>query len=147
RPTSDIGQRAGRLEKISFGAVLDVTKNGKHVTSLHPSKAYFPSRDASDLGPIGRFFEGEATSEVGMQAGLRRDLWTAMSPDISKMRPIIDKGNKALGAIDGKVAPEVQAQLLGQALAGLVQRYRTQPPPANFPLLSSPPAGRLLVRG
>jgi len=147
RPTSDIGQRAGSLEKISFGAVLDVTKNGKHVTSLHPSKAYFPSQDESDLGPIGRFFEGEATSEVGMQAGLRRDLWTAMSPDISKMRPIIDKGDKAFGAIDGKVAPEVQAQLLGQALTGLVQRYRTQPPPANFRLISSPLVAWIWIGG
>jgi cytochrome c-type biogenesis protein CcmF len=147
RPTSDIGTRAGSLEKISFGAVLDVTKNGKHVTTLHPSKAYFPSQDESDLGPIGRFFEGEATSEVGMQAGLRRDLWTAMSPDISKMRPIIDKGDKAFGAIDGKVAPEVQAQLLGQALTGLVQRYRTQPPPANFRLISSPLVAWIWIGG
>ena len=122
-------------------------KNGKHVTTLHPSKAYFPSQDAGDLGPIGRFFEGEATSEVGMQAGLRRDLWTAMSPDISKMRPIIDKGDKAFGAIDGKVAPEVQAQLLGQALAGLVQRYRTQPPPANFRLISSPLVAWIWIGG
>src|SRR5690348_7916303 len=147
RPTSAIGTRAGSLEKISFGAVLDVTKNGKHVTTLRPSKAYFPSQDESDLGPVGRFFEGEATSEVGMQAGLRRDLWTAMSPDISKMRPIIDKGDKAFGAIDGKVAPEVQAQLLGQALAGLVQRYRTQPPPANFRLISSPLVAWIWIGG
>jgi len=117
------------------------------VTTLHPSKAYFPSQDESDLGPIGRFFEGEATSEVGMQAGLRRDLWTAMSPDISKMRPIIDKGDKAFGAIDGKVAPEVQAQLLGQALTGLVQRYRTQPPPANFRLISSPLVAWIWIGG
>ena len=147
RPTSAIGQRAGSLEKISFGAVLDVSKNGKHLTTLRPSKAYFPSQDASDLGAIGRFFEGEATSEVGMQAGLRRDLWTAMSPDISKMRPIIDKGDKAFAAIDGKVPPEMQAQLLGQALTGLVQRYRTQPPPANFRLLSSPLVAWIWIGG
>ena len=147
RPTSAIGQRAGSLEKISFGAVLDVSKNGRHVTTLRPSKAYFPSQDASDLGAIGRFFEGEATSEVGMQAGLRRDLWTAMSPDISKMRPIIDKGDKAFAAIDGKVPPETQAQLLGQALTGLVQRYRTQPPPANFRLLSSPLVAWIWIGG
>jgi len=147
RPTSSIGQRAGSLEKISFGAVLDVKKDGKHLTTLRPSKAYFPSQDQGDLGAVGRFFEGEATSEVGMQAGLRRDLWTAMSPDISKMRPIIDKGDKAFGAIDGKVAPEVQAQLLGQALAGLVQRYRTQPPPANFRLISSPLVAWIWIGG
>jgi cytochrome c-type biogenesis protein CcmF len=146
-PTSSIGQRAGSLEKISFGAVLDVSKNGRHVTTLHPSKAYFPSQDASDLGPIGRFFDGEATSEVGMKAGLTRDLWTAMSPDISKMQPIIDKGDKAFSAIDGKVPEAMQAQLLGQAIAGLVQRYRTQPPPANFRLISSPMVAWIWIGG
>src|SRR3954447_22944467 len=139
RPTSRIATRNGELEKISFGAVLDVKKNGKHLTTLRPSKAYFPSQDETNLGAIGRFFEGDATSEVGMKAGLRRDLWTAMSPDISKMRPVIDKGDKAFAAIEGKVAPQQQAIFLGQAINGLVQRYRTQPPPASFPVIQTPP--------
>ncbi len=147
RPTANIGTRAGSLEKISFGAVLDVRKNGKHFTTLRPSKAYFPSQDQGDLGAVGRFFEGEATSEVGMKASLRRDLWTAMSPDISKMRPIIDKGDKAFASIDGKVPAAMQAQLLGQAITGLVQRYRTQPPPANFRMLSSPLVAWIWIGG
>src|SRR3954452_17762065 len=147
RPTSDIATRGGELEKISFGAVLDVTKDGKHLTTLRPSKAYFPSQDGSGLGPIGRFFEGDATSEVGMKAGLRRDLWTAMSPDISKMRPIIDKGDKAFAAIEGKVPPSTQAIFLGQAINGLVQRYRTQPPPASFRMISSPLVAWIWIGG
>jgi cytochrome c-type biogenesis protein CcmF len=147
RPTANIGTRAGSLEKISFGAVLDVRKNGKHFTTLRPSKAYFPSQDQGDLGAVGRFFEGEATSEVGMKASLRRDLWTAMSPDISKMRPIIDKGDKAFASIDGKVPAAMQSQLLGQAITGLVQRYRTQPPPANFRMLSSPLVAWIWIGG
>src|SRR4051812_34187660 len=44
RPTSNIATRNGDLEKISFGAVLDVKKDGKHLTTLRPSKAYFPSQ-------------------------------------------------------------------------------------------------------
>jgi cytochrome c-type biogenesis protein CcmF len=147
RPTSNIATRHDELEKISFGAVLDVKKNGKHLTTLRPSKAYFPSQDETNLGAIGRFFEGEATSEVGMKAGLRRDLWTAMSPDISKMRPIIDKGDKAFGAIEGKVPPKMQAALLGQAITGLVQRYRTQPPPASFRMISSPLVAWIWIGG
>src|SRR3954467_10856424 len=147
RPTSNIATHGGELEKISFGAVLDVTKNGKHLTTLRPSKAYFPSQDESTLGPIGRFFEGDATSEVGMQAGLRRDLWTAVAPDISKMRPIIDKGDKAFAAIEGKVPPSTQAIFLGQAINGLVQRYRTQPPPASFRMISSPLVAWIWIGG
>src|SRR3954447_27005914 len=147
RPTSNVATRGGDLEKISFGAVLDVKKNGKHLTTLRPSKAYFPSQDESTLGPIGRFFEGDATSEVGMKAGLRRDLWTAMSPDISKMRPLIDRGDKAFAAIDGKVPPQTQAVFLGQAINGLVQRYRTQPPPASFRVISSPLVAWIWIGG
>jgi cytochrome c-type biogenesis protein CcmF len=147
RPTSDISTRGGELEKISFGAVLDVSKGGKHLTTLRPSKAYFPSQDQSGLGPIGRFFEGDATSEVGMKAGLRRDLWTAMSPDISKMRPIIDKGDKAFAGIEGKVSPQDQAVFLGQAINGLVQRYRNQPPPASFRMISSPLVAWIWIGG
>jgi cytochrome c-type biogenesis protein CcmF len=147
RPTSNIATHNDELEKISFGAVLDVKKNGKHLTTLRPSKAYFPSQDETNLGAIGRFFEGDATSEVGMKAGLRRDLWTAMSPDISKMRPIIDKGDKAFGAIEGKVPPKMQAALLGQAITGLVQRYRNQPPPASFRMISSPLVAWIWIGG
>ena len=81
RPTSKISTTAsGRLEKISFGAVVEVRRDGKLVTTLRPSRGYFPSRDDA-LGPIGRFFEGEATSEIGLKAGLRGDLWAAMTPD------------------------------------------------------------------
>jgi cytochrome c-type biogenesis protein CcmF len=147
RPTSAIGQRAGSLEKISFGAVLDVSKSGRHVITLHPSKAYYPSQDSSDLGPLGRFFEGEATSEVGMKAGISRDLWTAMSPDVSKMQPLIDKGDKAFAAIDGKVPPAMESALLGQAINGLVKRYRSSPPPANFRLISSPLVAWIWIGG
>jgi cytochrome c-type biogenesis protein CcmF len=82
-----------------------------------------------------------------MKAGLRRDLWTAMSPDISRMRPIIDKGDKAFAAIDGKVPPKTQAIFLGQAINGLVQRYRTQPPPASFRMISSPLVAWIWIGG
>src|SRR3954466_5553720 len=147
RPTSSIGQRAGNLEKISFGAVLNVSKNGRHVITLHPSKAYYPSQDSAGLGALGRFFQGEATSEVGMKAGITRDLWTAMSPDISKMQPLIDRGDKAFAAINGKVPAQTEALFLGQALNGLVKRYRTTPPPANFRLISSPLVAWIWIGG
>ena len=46
------------------------------------------------MGPVSRFFEGEATSEVGLQAGWRRDVWTAIAPDIGALRPRIEEGDK-----------------------------------------------------
>ena len=94
--------------------------------------------DAGGLGPIGRFFEGESTSEVGMKAGLTRDLWTAMSPDVGKLRPVIDQGDKAFAAVEGKIPPAMESALLGRAIGGLVQRYQNRPPPATFRVICSP---------
>ena len=77
RPVAEVGRdRAKTGAPISLGAVLDVSKNGKHVTTLNPSRGYYPSLDVAQDGPVGRFYKGESTSEVGLRAGLRRDLWT-----------------------------------------------------------------------
>ncbi|MEA2387090.1 MAG: cytochrome c-type biosis protein CcmF, partial [Thermoleophilaceae bacterium] len=147
RPTARISQRDGSLEKISFGAVLDVRRDGRKVVTLRPEKGYYPSQDQAGLGPVGRFFEGEATSEVGMKAGLTRDLWTAVSPDVGKMRPLIDKGDKAFANVEGKIAPEMEAALLGQAITGLVERYRRDPPPATFRVIGSPLVAWIWIGG
>jgi cytochrome c-type biogenesis protein CcmF len=145
--TSRISQRAGALEKISFGAVLDVRKDGRHLVTLRPEKGYYPSQDAQGLGAVGRFFEGESTSEVGMKAGLGRDLWTAMSPDVGKLRPIIDQGDKAFAAAEGKIPPAMESALLGRAIRGLVDRYQNRPPPATFRVISSPLVAWIWVGG
>jgi cytochrome c-type biogenesis protein CcmF len=36
-----------RNERLSFGAVLDVSKGGKHVTTLYPSRNYYPQNSTS----------------------------------------------------------------------------------------------------
>ncbi len=137
-PTARIVTRDGALERIVFGARLSVWHDGKRIAALAPERGYYPSRDAAGLGAIGRFFEGEATSEVGMDAGLRRDVWTAVSPDISKLKPIIDQGDRVFAASGAKLAPADEAQALGLAVRGLVDRYRASPPPATFRLIISP---------
>jgi len=137
-PVARIVMRDGALERIVFGARLSVWRDGKRVAALAPERGYYPSRDAEGLGAIGRFFEGEATSEVGMDAGLRRDVWTAVSPDISKLKPVIDQGDKVFAASGSKLSPRDEAQALGLAVRGLVDRYRTSPPPATFRLIVSP---------
>jgi len=147
RATGRIDARDGRLEKISFGAVLDVRRDGERVALLRPERGYYPSMDSTGLGPIGRFFEGEATSEIGMRAGLTRDLWTAMSPDIGKLRPIIDRGDQAFARAEGKIPPAMEAALLGRAITGLVERYRSDPPPATFRVIGSPLVAWIWIGG
>ncbi|MEA2221542.1 MAG: cytochrome c-type biosis protein CcmF [Solirubrobacteraceae bacterium] len=138
RPTSHISTTSGGgLEKISFGSVVEVRRAGRLVTTLRPERGYFPSRDPS-LGPIGRFFDGEATSEVGLKAGLRGDLWAAMTPDKAVLDPEIQQGDRVFAATQGKLAPQVEGKLLGEALRGLAGRYVTSTPTATFRLITSP---------
>src|SRR6185436_11259285 len=79
RPTVDVS-----AEAFSFGAVLGVEKDGER-TTLRPSKRFFRPTGV-ETGTIGSFFDGEATSEVGLKAGAGSDLWTAVEPDISAVR-------------------------------------------------------------
>jgi cytochrome c-type biogenesis protein CcmF len=81
-------------ERISFGAVIDVTKKGKQVTRLHTMQSFYPSTDAS-TGFIGRFFDSaNADSTIGLDAGARRDIWTVAAADLSALGPLINQGNR-----------------------------------------------------
>jgi cytochrome c-type biogenesis protein CcmF len=116
-------------EKLTLGAVLDVSKDGRHVATLNTTRGYYPAPD-SGLGPVGRYFDGEATSEVGMRAGLRRDIWTAVQPDIGAMQSMIDGLDKRFPLATGRSE--------GLLLAALAARYEVAPPPASFRLIVSP---------
>jgi cytochrome c-type biogenesis protein CcmF len=122
------GDSAGTGAPISFGAVLDVRKDGKHFV-MRPSRNYYATADPS-LGTISRLFEGEATSEVDVRWGLTRDLWLAVRPDIGSL-------DKPIREADAKFADapgDVQALIV----AALAERYRRDPPPAAFRAIASP---------
>ena len=116
-------------EKVTLGAILEVSKEGRHVATLDPTRGYFRAVDAR-LGPVGTYFEGEATSEVGLRAGARRDIWTAVQPDIGAMQPLIDRLDRRFPLATGRSQ--------GLLLAALAARYEAQPPPAVFRLIVSP---------
>jgi cytochrome c-type biogenesis protein CcmF len=129
RPTGALlSDRKGTGAPISLGAVLRV-RRGDEVFTQRPSRNYYPTQDPSK-GSIGRYFEGEANSEVDVRWGLRRDLWTAIRPDISSLAGPIRTANAKFANANG----DVQAVIL----AALVQRYRKAPPPANFRTIASP---------
>jgi len=137
RPTSRlVAASNGRLERIDLGARLQVRRGDGPVRTLDTFKSYFPSTDPA-LGPISRFFEGEATTEVGLRAGLRRDLWTAVAPDIGRLRPRIEEGDKVFADADG-LSDADRGAFLAQALDGLSRSYTDDPPPATFRLIASP---------
>jgi cytochrome c-type biogenesis protein CcmF len=136
RPTANISTRDGRLEKINLGSDLTVRKDGKVVTRLHTERGYYPTDDSS-LGILSRYFEGEQTSEVGLKAGARRDIWTVISPDTDPLKNVIAEGDKVFAKAKNLPAPMASA-LLGQAITGIVDRYEKNPPPAQFRFIVSP---------
>ena len=131
------GDSSGTGAPISFGAVMDVRKGDESFT-LRPARNFYSSGDPS-LGTISRFFEGEATSEVDVRWGLRRDFWLAVRPDISALEsPIREADAKFADA-----AGDVQAVII----AALSERYRRDPPPAAFRAIVSPLVAWIWIGG
>lgn len=137
RPTGEIiAASNGRLERIDLGAVLRVERDGELLGTMRTEKSYFPTADPT-LGPISRFFEGEATSEVALKAGWRRDVWTSVAPDIGRLAPRIEEGDEVFTQA-ADLPPAAREIALAQALTGLVNSYVDDPPPATFRVLVSP---------
>ena len=137
KPTSElVAASNGRLERIDLGARLRVRRGDDPAQTLETYKSYFPST-SPDLGPVSRFFEGEATTEVALRAGMRRDLWTAVAPDIGRLLPRIEQGDKVF-ADATELSDEDRGAFLAQALDGLSRSYVDSPPPATFRLIASP---------
>jgi cytochrome c-type biogenesis protein CcmF len=80
RPTVEVERNA-----LGFGAVVAVQEGDKR-TLLRPSRRYFRPTGVEGSGTLASFFDGEATSEVGLQAGARRDVWISAGPDIAAVR-------------------------------------------------------------
>jgi cytochrome c-type biogenesis protein CcmF len=126
-------------EKITLGAVLDVSKHGRHVATLIPSRGYYPSLDDKSFGRIGRFFNGDSTSELGLRASLTRDIWTAAQPDLTAVEPMIRDADRRF--------PDANAQLEGFVVSTIVRRYMQSAPVANFRLIVSPLVAWIWIGG
>ncbi|MDQ6806519.1 MAG: cytochrome c biogenesis protein CcsA [Actinomycetota bacterium] len=135
-------------QKISLGAVLDVSKNGHHVTTLHTSYGLYPSQDPS-LGVVGRFFNsGSNESRIGLSAGLTHDIWTVVDPPLTPLQGLIKEGDRKFASLMTAVsrlpASQQQAELgtvftlRDRLVAELTQRFITHPWPATFLLIVSP---------
>jgi cytochrome c-type biogenesis protein CcmF len=89
RPTESVS-----AERISFGAVIDVTKGGRHVVTLHTMQSFYRATNAQD-GFIGQFFDSNnADSTIGLDAGPLRDIWTVASADLGALLPRINRADK-----------------------------------------------------
>jgi cytochrome c-type biogenesis protein CcmF len=133
-------------QKLSFGAILAVSKGGKRTWTLHTAKGFYPSQDPT-LGVIGRFFDGEGDSDVGLQTGLTHDIWTAINPDLTSLNPLINRGDAVFSAAmmntvrrTGQLPPPSSAfwVLRDQAIRGIAARFVTHPWPVDFLVIVDP---------
>jgi cytochrome c-type biogenesis protein CcmF len=141
-------------QRLSFGSVLAVERDGEPYATLHPSRNYYAGMGApGGAGPVRSFFEGEATSEVGRRTSVGGDFWTAMQPDLGPLDPIINGADRRLGRIARRVPSEdVQAgrqlaYLQGLAIRSIQKRYLSDPPPANFRVNVNPLVSWIWVGG
>ncbi len=131
KPTATVTPKYDRAHTgstLSLGAELDVTKNGRHVTTLQPSEGYYDSGEPAQ-GTVSSLIGGQAVSHVALSSGMTRDVWSAIEPDIETptLKRIVDIGNKTLGPEDAPVA-----------LMYLARSYLSKPPPTQFNLIVSP---------
>jgi cytochrome c-type biogenesis protein CcmF len=114
-------------EALTFGAVLGVEQDGERVTTLRPSRRYFRPSGA-EKGGIGGFFDGEATSEVGLEAGPLSDLWMAVQPDIAAMRrraAAADRGFRA--CVGGAPGTPPQCRAISRLMRAAAVNPRLRP--------------------
>jgi cytochrome c-type biogenesis protein CcmF len=131
RPTATITPKydaAHTGSTLSLGAVLDVTKQGRHVATLNPSAGYYASQEPGQ-GSVGSLIGGQPVSHVSVNTGITRDLWSAIEPDIEApaLQRIVKVGNQTL-------PPEEAIVAIGY----LARAYLKHPPQAQFHFIASP---------
>ena len=117
--------RSGTGAPLSFGAVLDVTDGDGERFTMRPARNFYPSQETA-MGPVGRYFGGEATSEVDLRWGLDQDLWLAVQPDLGKLKGPIRRAN------------DLPERFHGEAIVAVARSYANDPPPAAFRAIVSP---------
>ncbi len=148
RPTEGVDfSAAGEVAKISFGAVLDVSRGGRHVTRLTTTRGFYPDVGDPTVGPISVAFDGQSDSNVGLQAGLTHDIWTVVNPNVQPIQSEINRGDELFTRLMTSLSPararnaatlDAIAIYRARAIAGLAHQYVTRPWPVDFLLIVSP---------
>jgi cytochrome c-type biogenesis protein CcmF len=147
RPTVNVDN-----ERIAFGAVLNVDKDGRHFV-LNPTRGYYRPESFSTRRPISGWFEGESTSEVGLRRRLDNDFWTAVQP---RLGPVLQRARQADQRFRGLARRQMRAavatgdqslisrqaatlqQIQGLAIRKIARGYLDDPPPAVFHVIVNP---------
>ena len=129
-----------RVERIEFGAQMRVWRDGKPAEIITPQHDFYPSGAFVAFGPVGRFFEGEETSEISLQSSASRDLWVAATPD---SKAIVDRAKTVNAgfvklAENGQLGSDVASALLAKSLQGIVDQHLAANPPVIVRAIDAP---------
>ncbi|MCW2968517.1 MAG: heme lyase CcmF/NrfE family subunit [Solirubrobacteraceae bacterium] len=146
KPIGRVVLRDDRVERIDLGSQLVVSKGGHVLRTLEPTRGYYPS-DAP-FAPVSGMFDGESTSEVRMIAGLKRDVWSAVQPELTTLQPVMRTYDKAIRLLAQRGRP-VGQQVLGFriGLQKVVDTYTSGRPYATFRLIVSPLVAWIWIGG
>jgi cytochrome c-type biogenesis protein CcmF len=137
----------GEVAKVSLGAVLEVARGRRHITTLKTIRGFYPANGDPTAGPISVAFNGQSDSQVGLRAGLTRDIWTVVNPSTAPLQGEIGHGDTVFeklmtGLTPAQIRNPMTLEAIrverARAISGLAARYVTHPWPVNFLLVVSP---------
>jgi cytochrome c-type biogenesis protein CcmF len=137
-------------QKLNFGSIVRVTREGHPVTTVRTVYGLYPSQTSPQ--PIGRFFNSSdgasSESRVGLDAGLTHDIWVDVAPNMTPLIPLINQGDheffKAIRAIStlpkARQSQDLKAifELRDRLIGALTQRWVTHPWSTQFKIIVSP---------
>jgi len=154
-----------------FGALLDVRQGGESF-ELRTERRYFRPTGV-ETSTMASFFDGEATSEVGLRAGAWNDFWVSVAPDIAAVQRQVrnaDEGFRAcVGGAPGSppgcravaglmraaaIDPSLEERALGQidrlqaaTAARIARTYVAEGAPATFRVIVDPLVAWIWIGG
>jgi len=113
-------------QKFSFGAVLSVRQGGRSFL-LRPARRYYRPTGQQG-GTIASFFDGEATSEVGLKAGLGSDFWTSLAPDIAVVQRRVRAADRGFSTcVGGGPGTPPQCRAVSQLMSAAAVNPQLRP--------------------
>jgi cytochrome c-type biogenesis protein CcmF len=117
------------LDKLAFtpGAIIRVEK-GDESFLLHPTRNFFRRTGTLSTGRISDYLAGESDSNIGLQAGLRRDFWVAEQPNITGIERKARLANEGFEAcVKGGPGTPPQCKAVGAMMRAAAANPQLQP--------------------